>query len=637
MPEFLTPGVYTESVSSNTNVIEQLSSTTGAIIGKFKSGPSNKATLITSWANFKEKFGKGLSTVFDSESYAAYAVYGFFQNGGKSLYVVRSNQNSVKATGSKSTYQIDETPHTAGTKTTFEPTDVGFSDKSAVSSGVFTLTTPTSNELTAFKDKDLASIKMDGTTTYTVKYTDLGAFNIIADGGSNNKSTLATITFNAESSLKAKIVMTANLNTGILTVQVTNTVDGAVNDFECTFEDTQKYSGDGFIGAIVYDSGTTNYWEDTAESLEYQSSLDFEALYEGTYLNSAKVSVSESDGLYTYKLTTATGELLESFTSSTIEKLKSAVVSGSTYVNVIELAGEGEFTFAGGSNGTYYNALSTEMLKAFDEYKDDISMIISPDYTTKDDCNILISYATDNDMLAIIQGEGTEDVAGIRSFRASLSSGNGALYYPYIQIKSADTGEIFEVPPCGHIMGNYAKVITNRGVWKNPAGVEYPLVGVVGTAKISSTQANLNTADTDILNPLSVNCILSRPNYGICVWGCRTLHSDDLMRYVADIMLKCNTMKSIDAGTQNLVFEPIDNYLYTKATTSVQSYLDTLWRQGAFYGSTASEAYYVQCNEDNNPEEQRDRGILLIECGYAQKKPAEFVHIKIAHQIPSNE
>ena len=126
---------------------------------------------------------------------------------------------------------------------------------------------------------------------------------------------------------------------------------------------------------------------------------------------------------------------------------------------------------------------------------------------------------------------------------------------------------------------------------------------------------------------------MARPNYGICVWGCRSLHSDTTLKYVADVMLKWNVMKSLEAGTQSFVFEPHDNVLWTKATKTVEAFLDTMWRDGAFLGDTSAQAYYVKCDESNNPEASRNLGRLIIECGYAQKKPAEFVVIKIAHQL----
>ena len=54
-----------------------------------------------------------------------------------------------------------------------------------------------------------------------------------------------------------------------------------------------------------------------------------------------------------------------------------------------------------------------------------------------------------------------------------------------------------------------------------------------------------------------------------------------------------------------------------------------VWRDGALYGATPEEAFFVKVDEENNPEEVRDAGQLIIEVGVAPVKPAEFVIIRI--------
>jgi phage tail sheath protein FI len=59
----------------------------------------------------------------------------------------------------------------------------------------------------------------------------------------------------------------------------------------------------------------------------------------------------------------------------------------------------------------------------------------------------------------------------------------------------------------------------------------------------------------------------------------------------------------------------------------------SLFRQGAFQGSTPKEAFYVKCDGQTTTAYDRNRGIVNIEVGFAPLKPAEFVVIKI-QQIP---
>jgi phage tail sheath protein FI len=57
--------------------------------------------------------------------------------------------------------------------------------------------------------------------------------------------------------------------------------------------------------------------------------------------------------------------------------------------------------------------------------------------------------------------------------------------------------------------------------------------------------------------------------------------------------------------------------------------MNSLFRQGAFQGSTPREAYLVKCDAENNPQNDIDLGIVNILVGFAPLKPAEFVIIHI--------
>ena len=89
MPEYLSPGVYIEDYPS-VAPMEGASTTVGGFIGISQRGPVNEPVYITSWNGYIEKFAYGMDSPFLPNSDLAYAVYGFFQNGGKKCYVVRT-------------------------------------------------------------------------------------------------------------------------------------------------------------------------------------------------------------------------------------------------------------------------------------------------------------------------------------------------------------------------------------------------------------------------------------------------------------------------------------------------------------------------------------------------------------------
>jgi phage tail sheath protein FI len=84
MPEYLHPGVYIEEIERGPRPIEGVPTSTAAFLGEAERGPLTP-TLVTSYKDYKRAFGD----IFDENKFLPYAVSGFFENGGKRLYVCR--------------------------------------------------------------------------------------------------------------------------------------------------------------------------------------------------------------------------------------------------------------------------------------------------------------------------------------------------------------------------------------------------------------------------------------------------------------------------------------------------------------------------------------------------------------------
>lgn len=205
---------------------------------------------------------------------------------------------------------------------------------------------------------------------------------------------------------------------------------------------------------------------------------------------------------------------------------------------------------------------------------------------------------------------------------------NAAIYFPNVQIADpSQNGITISLPPCGTVAGVIARTDVQRGVWKAPAGTDASLTGVGGLA------LPLTDADSGQLNPLGVNCLRSFPVAGPVVWGARTLRGADRLadewKYLPIRRLALFIEESLFRGTQWVVFEPNDEPLWASIRMNVGAFMNSLFRQGAFQGATAREAYLVKCDRENNPQNDIDRGILNILVGFAPLKPAEFVIIHI--------
>ncbi len=270
---------------------------------------------------------------------------------------------------------------------------------------------------------------------------------------------------------------------------------------------------------------------------------------------------------------------------------------------------------------------------------DEIALVAAPGITSDAARDKLVTHCSKTgDRFAILDGPETEaDLTKLTRTPADTTPGVApkrtdlaAWYFPWIKVfdpatklQTPQADGLINVPPSGHIAGVYARVDTQRGVFKAPANE--PILGALNVAQ------QISKADQDGLNPKGVNCIRSL-NDNILVWGARTIGGDanaDL-KYINVRRTLLFLRESIDEGTQWVVFEPNTPALWQKITRNVSAFLTNVWRSGALFGNTPQEAFYVKCDAENNPPELRELGQVVTEIGVAIVRPAEFVIFRIS-------
>jgi phage tail sheath protein FI len=205
---------------------------------------------------------------------------------------------------------------------------------------------------------------------------------------------------------------------------------------------------------------------------------------------------------------------------------------------------------------------------------------------------------------------------------------NSAYYYPWVYAPDPLIGNRQRLfPPSGFVAGLYASTDASRGVWKAPAGIDASLTGNSGL------QYTLTDQENGSLNPQAINCLRQFRVYGDVLWGARTLQGSDQAgsqwKYVPVRRLALFIETSLYDGTQWVVFEPNDSTLWGQIRLNVGTFLQGLFLQGAFAGTTPSQAYFVKCDADNNPQSSIALGIVNVLVGFAPLYPAEFVVIQI--------
>lgn len=281
-------------------------------------------------------------------------------------------------------------------------------------------------------------------------------------------------------------------------------------------------------------------------------------------------------------------------------------------------------TWASDANGV------DEVLSDFDAI-DEISIVVAPGQTDENIIGKIKDHAAKmGDRIAILDSKldtnlGSETTPTVPGFTSDYA----AFYFPWIQVYDPATETNIFVPPSGHIAGVYSRVDGERGVHKAPANV--PLLGAL------DLQFNTSKAKQDGLNLKGVN-VIRKLNGNILVWGARTLgDKNGEFTYINVRRYFCYLKDSIDKGTQWVVFEPNTPELWAKIRRNISAFLTLEWRKGALFGTTPQEAFYVQCDVENNSDNQRKLGQVVIEIGVAVVKPAEFVIFRLSQWSGTKE
>ncbi|ODG98619.1 phage tail protein [Nostoc sp. KVJ20] len=287
--------------------------------------------------------------------------------------------------------------------------------------------------------------------------------------------------------------------------------------------------------------------------------------------------------------------------------------------------------FENGGRLCYVIALSDNTLKALQqgletsEVLENVDLVCVPDIMLGSDAEVIqkqqaiLKHCEQmGDRFAIL--DALNDVGKLNDQRKRLSSQNGALYAPWLKVEF----RVDPIPPCGHIAGIYATCDRTVGVHGAPANI--PLAGVLDLS------FPLTPTDQEQLNPKNaagVNCIRSFQGRGMRVWGVRTLSPIAEWQYVNVRRLFLTFGRWVNRNLADTVFEPNAFPLWVRLQRELSVYCESLWRQGAIQGALPQEAFYVKCDAETNPPENREMGQVIAEVGLAPTIPGEFIQLLV--------
>ncbi|GAU70317.1 putative phage tail sheath protein [Streptomyces sp. NBRC 110611] len=578
MPNYLSPGVFVEEMEGGSRPVEGVGTAVAAFVGFAEKGPLDRPVRVTNWSQFAQTFGD-----FMEGSYLGHSVYGYFANGGGTCYVVRVAGDSAAAEGQA----------TVGAGAGAGAGDVEMVAASRMLGGF---------RITALPSAAGQDISVD------VRCTE-------PEGGTGTRTRRSA----AES---------ARSRTGKDGGEAAAANSDKDSDKEGDKGADKGGDKDGVKGGQGSYRLTVHLGGSPTETFDVSTDRA-SAQYVVTQVRErSKLILIEEAGA------TAGAALALPEKTSLMLPAASAAESGA------QLAGAGAVGVTGSAVGRYVGDVSRRSGLSGLEAIDDVTMVAAPDLMAAYERGALdgeqvkaVQMAMINhcegmaNRMAIIDplpDMGPSEVYEWRQNDAGFDSKFAALYYPWIKVADPSTGKSFLMPPSGHVAGLWARNDEARGVHKAPANEV--LRGALDLG------IQITKGEQEQLNPAGVNCIRSFPGRGIRIWGARTLSSDPAWRYLNVRRLFNYLEESIFQGSQWVVFEPNDERLWATMRRNVAAFLVGEWRQGALFGATPDEAFYVKCDSETNPPEVIESGQVVCEIGVAPVKPAEFVVFRISQE-----
>jgi phage tail sheath protein FI len=640
-PSLSYPGVYIQEVSSGVRTIAGVATSITAFVGNFSQGPTDRAVRVLNFSEFEQVYG-GLN----SRSEASYAIYQFFQNGGAEAWISRAVSSGTKPAETASVQLSDAV---TGTTAVLIVTAINPGAWAGDGSGL--------QELRISIDD--ASTATESRFNLTVLFVRLvnGIEQILRTEQYINLSTDSASPFfamsvvNDENSGSALIRISSQVN-GRLPL-VTGTLSGDLKSFP---QGAKFNSSPPEVNVNINNLDATAKLSAIPKTLDEARALLEQAIQAARPADrafaQAKVLIFNNKLRILAGPTSATNRIVFTNTTTdttTVDDLKLSTTQATSNVQWYRLGADKTITgtaLIGGKKGEdgdlpAVNDLINAMRKLEDIDLFNIlcipsaAMVQGAKTFSRDQSATLIQAATNfcSARRALFLVDPPNDLNTVDKVSnwlrdyADLRSSNAVAYFPRLKIPDPlNEFRLRSVGPSGTIAGLYARSDGERGVWKAPAGTEANLINV------RQLEVSLNDGQNGLLNPLAINCLRTFPAYGKVCWGARTLDGSDQRasewKYVPVRRLALFLEESLYRGTQWVVFEPNDEPLWAQIRLNIGAFLQNLFRQGAFQGSSPKEAYYVKCDRETTTQNDINLGVVNILVGFAPLKPAEFVVIR---------
>jgi phage tail sheath protein FI len=659
----ISPGVFLSE--NDLSQITQGPITAGAaLLGPTVIGPVNIPTLVTSYSEYKALFGAAfVSGGANFEYLTSIAALNYFEQGGDSLLVTRVASGSY----TPATASVASNNGTIAASATLDLTNaVTAQYVLSINGASFTLSGSSAQDVynrvtssilassTANSSASLAS----STMTLTSKTLGIVGNSYYYTSGSN------TVYYSGGASVASFELET--LSVGNLMNNVGGTsVDGSLpsgSSANIRWEVTGVDTGSGVFSIIIrrgddynnsktiletwnnlsLDPNQNNYIAyvigDQTQAIRQDSTNDYYLQTTGSYQNKSRYIRVKSVSLPTPGYFDQTGLPQNQYTSS-------LPIIGSGSIN-------GAF---GGASGAIFGSFGKAALNMFEAIPVANSVIAAPatniqgihpeDYAiainlleNQDSYNVNVVYApglnsqnaatTVSSLLTLVQGRGDAiavvDMASYgQQINAVLTQANlydnsyGATYWPWVQVRSRETGKINFVPASTLVPAVYEYNDKVAAEWFAPAGLNR---GALST--VLQPERKLTVNDRNLLYQGKVNPIATFPGVGTVIYGQKTLQQKPSALDRVNVRRLLIALKDyIGQIGETIVFEPNTQVTRNKFLNQVNPYLESVQQRQGLY------AFQVVMDETNNTPDVVDRNQLVGTIYLQPTKTAEFIQL----------
>lgn len=567
----ISPGVFLQENDSS-QITQGPVAAGGALIGPTVKGPVNIPTLVTSYSDFKSKFGATFISGGTSYEYlTSIAVLNYFEQGGNSLLVTRVASGSY-------------TPASA--------------------------TIPASNAATAFTLETLSSGE------------------VMNNSGSWNSGSEGSLPSGSVDNIRWEVTG-MNSGSGVFSIIIRRGDD--YNNSKTILESWTNLSLDpnqnNYIAYVIGDQ---------TENVTLDSTGNYYLQISGSYTNKSRYVRVKSVDLPTPNYFDSTGVAKNEYTSS-----MPAIGSGSQGGSFGGATGkqfgcfglaplnmfEGIKSAAATSNANNVQGLLSDnydiainLLQNQDAY--DFNIIYAPGLNSQNapsEVSDIVNLAqTRGDSIAVIDMVTYgQPIATVINEAVSYDNSYGATYWPWLQVRSRETGKINFVPASTIVPAVYEYNDKVSAEWFAPAGLNR---GALST--VLRPERRLTVNDRNLLYQGKVNPIATFPGVGTVIYGQKTLQQKPSALDRVNVRRLLIALKSyIGQIGESIVFEPNTQVTRNKFLNQVNPYLESVQQRQGLY------AFQVVMDESNNTPDVVDRNQLVGTIYLQPTKTAEYIQL----------